>query len=167
MYLRGCSDAWRFPGRIGYRWGFELAPSSLAHIVIKVNEVHAACKWSARSDIPVIKVLLQYIAWDMVMERDRDDLMARHVPTLPLMTSDAEPAHTRLGFYFTFIIYSKEWKWFTLLTGKIYIQYMPFKSVVFNFFCLFFSTQLSSKNVCVVFYDLISLNIQGIILHWE
>lgn len=31
------------------------------------------------------------------MERDRDDLMARHAPTLLLMTSDNEPAHTCLG----------------------------------------------------------------------
>lgn len=95
---------------IGRRWGFELIPSRLDHTVIKVNEGHAAWKWSARSNIPVIKVLLEYIAWDTVMERDRDDLMARRVPTLLLMTSDTEPAHTRLGFHCTFIFYSKDWK---------------------------------------------------------
>lgn len=50
----------------------------------------------------------------MVMERDRDDIMARHVPTLLLMTSDTEPAHTRLGFHYTFIFYSKYWKLKTL-----------------------------------------------------
>lgn len=90
-------------------WGLELIPSRLDHTVIKVNEVHAAWKGSTRSNIPVIKVLLEYIAWDTVMERDTDDLMARHVPTLLLMTSDTEPAPTRLGFHCTFIFYSKDW----------------------------------------------------------
>lgn len=28
-------------------------------------------------------------------QRDREDLMTRRVPTLPLMTADTEPAHTR------------------------------------------------------------------------
>lgn len=33
------------------------------------------------------------------MQCDGEDLMARHVPTLPLMTADPKPAHTRLSFH--------------------------------------------------------------------
>lgn len=32
----------------------------------------------------------------MVVEHDRDDLMAGHVPTFPLVTSDTEPARAHL-----------------------------------------------------------------------
>lgn len=86
---------------------FELVTRRLDHTVIKANEIPAAWKWEARSNIPVIKVLLKYMARHVLMQRDRDDLMTRHAPALPLMTEDLEPARTRPSVFCTFIIYFK------------------------------------------------------------
>lgn len=89
---------------------FELVPRRLDHTVIKANEILAASKWRARSNISVIKVLLKYTGRDTPMKCDGEDLMMRHVPTLPLMTADPEPAHTRPSYCRTFIIRFKAWK---------------------------------------------------------
>lgn len=169
VYIDGSGQPGRTPS-IGRRWGFELIPSRLDHTVIKVNEVRAAWKWSAGSNIPVIKILPEYIASDMVMERDRDDLMSRRVPTLLLMTSDTEPAHTRLGFHYTFIFYSKDWKLKTL--GMIYTPDGKNRHTVHALqTSSFFSPTVEQERLCYDFslwFDLTEyLGYRCTYWHWE
>lgn len=116
---------------------FELVTRRLDHTVIKANEIPAAWKWEARSNISVIKVLLKYMARHVLMQRDRDDLMTRHAPALPLMTEDLEPARTRPSVFCTFIIYFKAWKVKPFTANDLWCQQeedksMPLESIGFQ-----------------------------------
>lgn len=100
---------------------------------------------------------------DILMQHDREDLMARHVLTLPLMTADPEPVHTCPSYCRTFIIYFKAWKVKPFTGNDLWSQeekdtYMPPESIGFQILL-----HLSSN--IFIFCNLISLKMIKVLCH--